>query len=822
MKAVNNGTLVRISLAGEDQRWYGYLPGFAKDNFIFRSESDVQNWYPVNSGVNGSGFIYIADGKDGGYITYISDKSVNGLSGYRILSAVSQGSRDSGRAVDFIDSSPESIVSAVCGDGLSKDDRRQRLKEVVDKGWLESKPTKIIANNISQKRGEIIAVVVDLLLEAIKSGKRAGVAIVDICNYDLSEMQTLLRRALSCIPYKMANRLSFNTNANNIVGDVDIFCTNYSLKEYKGAVLVDVTYGLIGIDGNAKGDYKFKNDYAQRISKNRSKLLNGRNDMDNIDALNDSVAYDLLRLLIRNGLPITDEKIREARGYFEKCGGRSEEEMAPVLKEFRDAAHKVFFTEIFYKLSCDEERQFLRGYLTDECDKGLTADNVRVVAEAATTEKEANEYLGFLCSLWKQGEATSAAGAVTLFLCGQLDGYSKRIQKAISSRVNVLNKKDAGRYIAQCLQLQCPQGEGALQNFTLNYIKSFIATKFGRRNGDLPLFDAKVRFLTAQKTYSVPLLKGGLVESDDISYADAFYKLRDFGADDVVRELFGKWLQKNFYNDGGIQLLDNFGVEGSMDITESVIIRDYFMRDGTAVTLKTLSRIARALDYNDGAFERKCREIEGDVRKGLYQKILQERQMIESKKIAANSEWGETVPIQTENAEVKARSEEVDGIKESLNAYVAQLVEQLPVNAAKWERKRKKWIALCNKDRKNSDKAAPHGSGRTIFWGALALLVIYAVVGCGIAMMFTNMIFRVVNVNTINEHFDFLLLARALPLMLVFVWLVVTIKYGKDMYSKKKKLKSSDLMLRLLGNGIIWGLAIVCVWAVVVMIMLVA
>ena len=151
-------------------------------NFIFRSESDVQNWYPVNSGVNGSGFIYIADGKDGGYITYISDKSVNGLSGYRILSAVSQGSRDSGRAVDFIDSSPESIVSAVCGDGLSKDDRRQRLKEVVDKGWLESKPTKIIANNISQKRGEIIAVVVDLLFEAIKS-KRFYRTIAIISNF---------------------------------------------------------------------------------------------------------------------------------------------------------------------------------------------------------------------------------------------------------------------------------------------------------------------------------------------------------------------------------------------------------------------------------------------------------------------------------------------------------------------------------------------------------------------------------------------------------------------------------------------------------------
>lgn len=359
-------TAIRVALSddgyGGDQKSCEYD---SVADVLTVNKIDIEDVYQYRSGVNGYGLIYDTSSKtESGIFVYRSNKKINGYEGYDIRTGAKEllsNSPDSPKyAVQYLGSEPEWI-----SDGVSIDIIRQNLK---GSSWLK------ICRPMSSgyKNFKVLAIIVDKLLQALKDGKTAAIGLVDSEGENGLEE---IREVLFCVlnnyfPAIISNRISFNTNANENVAGMDIFCTTLAIDKYEsqGCTIVDIKKGLRQ-EGRFVEDYEFHNPYAEYIATG-GKTPSSREwaGISDIEQLNHAGNLKLLALECRKIRKYSDnEALKKLANRMESCQDLQEDEKIRIA--LSKIAYHIFFSECYFAVSEENKaafRPFLAILKTDE------------------------------------------------------------------------------------------------------------------------------------------------------------------------------------------------------------------------------------------------------------------------------------------------------------------------------------------------------------------------------------------------------------------------------------------------------------------------
>ncbi len=388
-------TAIRIALS--DPEYAGDQKSCEYDSVTgeLTVNNNIEAAYPYRSGVNGYGLIYDASKTEGGIFVYRSDEKINGYSGFDIRTGAKEllgNSPDAPLyAVQYMESKPDWI-----SDGISMAKIKEGLRGTC--AWLKvssAMPPRL------KNRG-VIAIIVDKLLQATEEETAAAIGLVDTEKNDLQEIRKTLYRVLKlCLPAAIANKISFNTNANENVAGMDIFCTTVDAERYEsqGCTVIDVNKGLRRGKEFVK-EYEFRNPYAEYVAKTTENPLS--RELAGISDVGELNRAGALKLLAVECGAIKDCADNRALGRLAErlkaCQDSMKDEK--IRTALSKIAYKIFFSECYLSVS-KENKEFFRPFLAFlKTDEGFASKINRV----KITEKfkliagsvSGREYIDFL------------------------------------------------------------------------------------------------------------------------------------------------------------------------------------------------------------------------------------------------------------------------------------------------------------------------------------------------------------------------------------------------------------------------------------------
>lgn len=441
-------TAIQISLSdiGGDQKWYVYDSDGKSFDRKSPVDDDVKKFSSYNSGINGSGFIFDAKSSGGGLFVYTSGEKINRAE-YKIITEAAPLLKGNVYAADYIGSKPEWIK-----DGISYDE----LSACFKGGNTWPKLIQAKTGSFVKKR-KLISVIVDKLLEAAKGNSCAGIGLVDLQYGNLDALQKVLFMVLKkCLPACIANKFSFNTNANLSVGGMDIFCTVLRPEEYQPAgkyTFIDISANTV--NGEAIDGYEYKNCYAEYITGTTVQLLKEKmSKVSGVNGLNNAVKLELLKseCIREMGEPdYSPASLKKLIGRYNLCDDRNIGN--DILTAFAKIAYNIFFSEKFY--GADEEiADFFKKFLKPMPSIGFTAlqnapnkfvvpADIKALFNQAYANNEGEQrYFKFLIeSVSPDMLYPEAKKIVEDFLYGDIDNYGRHIGNLFK---NYFNEHDSG------------------------------------------------------------------------------------------------------------------------------------------------------------------------------------------------------------------------------------------------------------------------------------------------------------------------------------------------------------------------------------------
>lgn len=305
----------------------------------------------------------------------------------------------------------------------------------------------------------LLAKIVDDLLSAIKNNKRAKIVL--ICNEEtLGRAQELLFKALRCLPVNLANRLTFNTAAKEIV-PFDICCGKFSTAEVQkcGGVRIDLEKALSNQSVVSESEL-FHNPYADYIQ-----MLSGDKDPcerfyneDNVDTLNTLVNNEVLEVMV-NKLTVKCKKgevtVKELCDFADRAKGCDvlDKKQLHKIADYL-CLNYIGFTRCYFHLA-DEYQSFYLSFVTDKgkCPGWNIDENIELLFSQNDEQGCNKEFIKMLYYIW-QGEGQNTVyktnNTISEFLFSDYDirfRDNNSLHKAFKEYWDSLGENDLIEYL---------------------------------------------------------------------------------------------------------------------------------------------------------------------------------------------------------------------------------------------------------------------------------------------------------------------------------------------------------------------------------------
>lgn len=333
-------TYINISVqeSSGDQGWYSSNP---EKNF-FEEVGMGENNYAVSSRINSSdqgGTLYVgergnSESADGRYIGYY--RKVKGITGYPDFQMIFVNGKTSQKdifakryAVDMMGISKIIKPHIACA---KLKDEASRAEE-----WIFEDQSAVFDDKSIDRR--IAAEIVEQLLNAIARNEKAKVFITDSKAQDAKDNKMkdkayaaalqLLKFCIRCLPIRLANRLSFNTNIYHLcVKEFDLSCSETLGTDFSETDKAEVSVIDLRKAPNDDRLRQLQHKYARYVAQSHGNPCEGADKIEDVEKLDAFAAT----LIFRDCCTTLSQKIDQAERI-------KLEELNALKDAYENAAH---------------------------------------------------------------------------------------------------------------------------------------------------------------------------------------------------------------------------------------------------------------------------------------------------------------------------------------------------------------------------------------------------------------------------------------------------------------------------------------------------